>query len=69
MCQMSVVYEKNGSTETVMENVTFLEAIAGGIRVSTLFEEPRLVAAAYVKKIDVMGGKVVLAALGEEKNG
>ena len=69
MCQMSVVYEKNGSTETVMENVTFLEAIAGGIRVSTLFEEPRLVAAAYVKKIDVMGGKVILAALGEEKNG
>lgn len=69
MCQMSVVYEKNGATETVMENVTFLEAIAGGIRVSTLFEEPRLVAAAYVKKIDVMGGKVILAALGEETNG
>lgn len=69
MCQMSVVYEKNGATETVMENVTLLEAIAGGIRVSTLFEEPRLVAAAYVKKIDVMGGKVILAALGEEKNG
>jgi predicted RNA-binding protein len=69
MCQMSVVYEKDGATETVMENVTYLEAVSDGIRVSTLFEEPKVVAAAYVKKIDVMGGKVVLAALGEEKNG
>lgn len=69
MCQMSVVYEKNGATETVMENVTYLEAIAGGIRVSTLFEEPRVVAGAYVRKIDFMGGKVTLAPGGEEKNG
>jgi predicted RNA-binding protein len=69
MCQMSVVYEKNGATETVMENVTLLEAGADGIRVSALFEEPRVIAAAYVKKIDFMGGKVFLAPLGEKKNG
>ncbi|MFZ5772641.1 MAG: CooT family nickel-binding protein [Thermodesulfobacteriota bacterium] len=69
MCQMSVVYEKNGTIKTVMENATYLEAEAGGIRISTLFEEPRVIAAAYVKKIDFMGGKVILAPLGEEKNG
>ncbi|MBU0909491.1 MAG: CooT family nickel-binding protein [Proteobacteria bacterium] len=66
MCQMSVVYEKNGTTKTVMENVTFLEAEGDDIRVSTLFEEPKVIAAAYVKKIDFMGGKVTLAPLGEK---
>jgi len=68
MCQMSVVYEANGTTKTVMENVTYLEAGADGIRVSTLFEEPKVIAAAYVKKIDFLGGKVTLAPVGEEKN-
>ncbi|OKY73666.1 MAG: hypothetical protein BM485_17790 [Desulfobulbaceae bacterium DB1] len=69
MCQMSVVYEKNGEREIVMENVTFLEVDAAGVRVSTLFAEPRVIAASYVKKIDFMGGVVTLAPVGEEKNG
>jgi predicted RNA-binding protein len=69
MCQMSVVYEKNGATETVMENVTFVEVEADGIRVSALFEEPRVIASAYIKKIDAMGGKVTLAPVTEIKHG
>lgn len=69
MCQMSVVYEKNGATETVMENVTFVEVEADGISVSALFEEPRVIAAAYIKKIDAMGGKVTLAPVAEIKHG
>jgi predicted RNA-binding protein len=68
MCQMSVEYEANGTTRTVMENVTYLEAEGDGIRVSTLFEEPKVIAGAYVKKIDFMGGKVTLALIGKEKN-
>ncbi|MBI5556959.1 MAG: CooT family nickel-binding protein [Deltaproteobacteria bacterium] len=68
MCQMSVVYEENGTTKTVMDNVTYLEAAGGGIRVSTLFEEPRIIPSAFVKRIDFMGGTVTLAPLGEEKN-
>ena len=69
MCQMSVVYEEDGTVKTVMENASYLEAEGDGIRVSTLFEEPRVIAAAYVKKIDFMGGKVILAPVGERKNG
>jgi len=68
MCQMSVVYEENGIMKTVMENVTYLETAAEGITVSTLFEEPKVIAAAYVKKIDFLGGKVTLAPVGEAKD-
>ena len=68
MCQMSVVYEENGIMKTVMENVTYLETAAEGIKVSTLFEEPKVIAAAYVKKIDFLGGKVTLAPVGEAKD-
>ena len=68
MCQMSVEYEENGAAKTVMENATYLEVTAEGIRVSTLFEEPKDIAGAYVKSIDFMGGKVTLAPVGEMKN-
>ncbi|MCB2182521.1 MAG: CooT family nickel-binding protein [Desulfobulbaceae bacterium] len=61
MCQMSVVFEKNGDQETIMENVTLLESSGDQITVSTLFEEPKVIPAAYVKKIDFMGGVVTLA--------
>lgn len=67
MCQMSVVFEKNSEQETVMENVTLLEASDGKITVSTLFEEPKTITDAYVKKIDFMGGKVILAPLENSK--
>ncbi|MFH1217680.1 MAG: CooT family nickel-binding protein [Pseudomonadota bacterium] len=69
MCQMSVVYEENGERRTVMENVTYLEVSGDGVRVTTLFAEPQVVAASFVKTIDFMGGVVTLAPVGEGKNG
>lgn len=60
MCQMSVVLEKDGNQEVIMENVTLLEAKDGGIEVSTLFDPPKLVAQATVKKMDFNSGTVTL---------
>lgn len=60
MCQMSVVLEKGEDQEIILENVTQLEDSPEGIRVVALFEEPKLVTGAKVKRIDFMAGKVVL---------
>lgn len=62
MCQMSVVLEKDGATETIMENVARLEAGPEGVLVNALFDEPKLVAAVQVKSIDFMAGTVTLVA-------
>lgn len=69
MCQMSVVFEENGEKKTVMENVTLLEVEDEGVTVSTLFEVPQTIPAAFVKKIDFMGGVVTLAPSGEKRHG
>ena len=38
MCQTSVLMEKDGSDEVVLENVTTLEVVDKGLKISTLFE-------------------------------
>ncbi|MDA8163562.1 MAG: CooT family nickel-binding protein [Desulfobacteraceae bacterium] len=68
MCQMKVLLEQDGRQEMIAENVTFLEATPEGMRVSTLFEEPRLVKGA-LRSIDFLAGKVTLAATGEASHG
>lgn len=60
MCQMSVVLEKEGKEEVIMENVILLEAKEGGIEVSTLFDPPKLVPGALVKRMDFSSGRVTL---------
>ena len=60
MCQISVVVEKNGEQEKVMDNVTSLQVTDTGIILTTLFEEPLTVPDVAVTKIDFLGGKVVL---------
>lgn len=60
MCQVSVVVSRNGHQEKIMENVALLEVEPNGIRISTLFEEPRLVAGARLDKIDFLNGTVIL---------
>ncbi|MDR9501459.1 MAG: CooT family nickel-binding protein [Desulfurivibrionaceae bacterium] len=60
MCQMSVVLEKEGKEEVIMENVILLEAKEGGIEVSTLFDPPKLVPGAMVKRMDFSSGTVIL---------
>ena len=57
---MSVLLDSEGRMEKIMENVTNLEVTDEGIQISTLFEEPKLVEAAHVSKIDFLGGQVIL---------
>jgi predicted RNA-binding protein len=62
MCQVSVVLEQDGSQTKIMENVTLLEMVPEGVSVSTLFEEPKIVTGVRLKKIDFLGGSVVLTS-------
>ena len=62
MCQMKVMLDKEGQQELVMEDVTQLEVVEEGIRVSALFEEPKIVSDASVKKIDFLSGTLTLQA-------
>lgn len=67
MCQMSVVLEKEGSREVIMENVTLLEAKDGGIEVSTLFDPPKLVAQSIVQRMDFNSGTVTLVPISKKE--
>ena len=60
MCQMNVILDHDGKQERVMDNVTLLEVTDEGIRVSTLFDEPKLVKSAWVQNIDFLNGLVTL---------
>jgi len=57
---MSVVLEHDGNREKVMDNVTELEVLPEGIRVSTFFEEPKLVPASRITRIDFLKNTVTL---------
>ena len=61
MCQMSVYLEEDDNQELILENATLLEVDSEGATVTTLFEEPKTVAGAMVKKIDFLAGTVILA--------
>jgi predicted RNA-binding protein len=61
MCQLNVVMEREGKQETLMEGVTGLEVTELGIVLRTYFEEPMTVNQASIKRIDFLGGSVVLA--------
>ncbi|MBU0485182.1 MAG: CooT family nickel-binding protein [Proteobacteria bacterium] len=62
MCQISVVLEHEGQeSEKIMDGVSKLEVTADGVLVSTLFEEPKLVAGARILKIDFLGGIATLS--------
>jgi len=60
MCQISVVIERDGMQEKVMDNVTRLEVTGEGVVLTTFFEEPQTVSDVVVSRIDFLGGKVVL---------
>lgn len=63
MCQMSIVLKKNGEQEKIMENVNLLEVIPDGIRVSTLFEESKLLPNTAIQRIDFLDGIVTLIGI------
>ncbi len=60
MCQMSVVVEKDGVEETLLEDVTNLQVDNGTVSVSTLFEGSRKLQDVAIRSIDFMAGKVFL---------
>ncbi len=60
MCQVSVVLDRNGEQEKVMENVTQLTMEPEGVLISTFFEAPKLIADAKLTKIDFLNGTVTL---------
>jgi predicted RNA-binding protein len=61
MCQISVVVEKSGEQENVMENVTSLQVTEKGVVLTTFFEDPLSVEDVVISSIDFLGGKVVLS--------
>ena len=63
MCQMSVVMERDGGQEKLMEAVARLVVSAEGVTISALFESPQLIPGVMVKEIDFLDGVVVLEEL------
>ncbi|MFW2367665.1 MAG: CooT family nickel-binding protein [Desulforhopalus sp.] len=60
MCQTSVLMEKNGDEELLLENVTTLEPFEDGLKITTLFEGVKELTGVAVRHIDFAGGKVFL---------
>ena len=60
MCQISVVVEREGEEELVLDNVTRLEVDRDAIVLSTFFEEPKEISGVSISRIDFLGGKVFL---------
>ena len=63
MCQTSVLMEKNGVEEVLLENVTMLEVLESGLRITTLFEGAQEFLGVAIRRIDFTGGKVFLYKL------
>ncbi len=60
MCQTSALMDKGGKDELLLENVTALDVVDGGLRISTLFEGTSTLAGAAIRRIDFVGGKLYL---------
>jgi len=59
------MFERDGRQKKVMENVTTLEVRGKDVKISTFFEEPRIIENARIEKIDFLGGAVILHDAGE----
>lgn len=64
MCQISVVIERDGVEELIMEDVTNLVVDSDSLQISTLFEGPKSVEQVVIRSIDFMAGKVMLEKTG-----
>ncbi len=60
MCQTSVLMEKADSNELLLENVTTLEVLDNGLKITTLFEGAKDFHGVAIRRIDFSGGKVFL---------
>lgn len=64
MCQISVVVEKDGMEELVMEDVTSLVVDTDKLEISNLFEGPKSIDRVVIRSIDFVAGKVLLQKTG-----
>ena len=64
MCQISVVVEKDGMEELVMEDVTSLVVDTDKLEISNLFEGPKSIDQVVIRSIDFVAGKVLLQKTG-----
>ncbi len=60
MCQTSVLLEKSGEEELLLENVTTLEVLENGLKITSLFEGTKEFLGVAINRIDFAGGKVFL---------
>ncbi len=60
MCQTSVLLEKSGEEELLLENVTTLEVLENGLKITSLFEGTKEFLGVAISRIDFAGGKVFL---------
>lgn len=60
MCQVSAFVKKGDTEELLSENVTSMEMLDSGVRMSTLFEGPVDYLELSLHRIDFSGGKVIL---------
>ncbi len=60
MCEMRVIVEHEGKEELLKENITKLEVLTNGVKVSSLFESPTELRDMVIDYIDFTAGKVVL---------
>ena len=60
MCQTSVVMEQGDSEELLLENVTAIEVLDGGLTITTLFEGQSEYPGVAIRRIDFNEGKVYL---------
>jgi len=60
MCQVSAYVKDNGGEQLLKENVTSLEILEKGLRLSTLFEGPTELENLKLRSIDFSGGRLVL---------
>jgi predicted RNA-binding protein len=68
MCQAVVYLAEDRQDREILRDVTLLEPIAGGVRLSTFFDEPVTVPA-RIGRIDFLKHTVTLLPLDERPNG
>lgn len=67
MCQMKVLLRQGGAESVLVEDASFLEADHGGVRVTALLDQPKVIPHAMVSAIDFLHGKVILTQATAEK--
>lgn len=60
MCQMSVVLNKDGKQEKIMDAIARLEVTSDGLVINALFEAPMTIQGGKIKEINFLDGVVVL---------